>query len=291
MSVGALWAAVAAVGMAGVPTWAAGATAPGETEPCGGRCGVDDGAGAPGAFEVPPDAEPEPPGRGPEGGDTGRPPAVLLPGRLLDEIMRDAPPGPDGPEAALSIGGRGPGAVPAARPSGLEAAVDAEVPVEVGSAGELGDEELGANEFGAVEFGVAAFGRAVGDEPTAPPASAAMSDATEGEALAEAAVPAAALAEDPALPESSVPTAAEEPPDAPGETGSVCCATPDVCVPDTRNASTTAAAGNGSTRAAGSATLTGDVDDGTAPASPLSGVDSADAFAPAFFAPFGGSSG
>ncbi len=81
----------------------------------GGR-GADCGTGAPGVPECPPGPD-DPPGRGPEGGVTGRPPAVVLPGRLLDEIIRDAPPGADGPEAALSIGGRGPGTVPGPRSS------------------------------------------------------------------------------------------------------------------------------------------------------------------------------
>lgn len=57
-------------------------------------------------------------GRGAIGVGTERLPTVVLPGRLLDEIIRDDPPGDEGAAAPLSIGGRGPGATATGRSAG-----------------------------------------------------------------------------------------------------------------------------------------------------------------------------
>jgi hypothetical protein len=65
-------------------------------------------------------------GRGADGGTTGRPPAVVLPGRLLDEMIRDGDSGTAGgavgADAVPSRGGRGPGATPAGRVSAVTGA-------------------------------------------------------------------------------------------------------------------------------------------------------------------------
>jgi hypothetical protein len=121
----------------------------------------------------------DPLGREPAGGVTDRLPTVLLPGRLLDEMIRDGAPGAAtaaaGDPTDPSTGGRGPGADAAPRSVAFEPDALAAEPPEVAVAG-LAAGAFGPGAVAAELVGPAPSGTPLVEAPEAPDESAAISE-------------------------------------------------------------------------------------------------------------------